>query len=185
MVASQMQRRKPTRQVISMGAVYAGLLSAILFLSACGGGSSGGGGGGGFAGTYIGPATFNLSGGGVSESTTGAQQIVISGDNTVSVGDPGEPPVGTGALTGKSFTVNVPGSFANQPGIVCTGTVVVTGTVNGNTITGTFSSVQFVCNGIPISVTGNFSAQRTQAGTTSRTRPGVMELFRSGILELN
>lgn len=158
------------------------LLSFALLLSACGGGSSSGGGGtaadGGMstgggapagggssvAGTYVGPGTIAGSAGGETQTISGAIQVVISQDNSVAFGAAGEAPVGTTTLnaSGDGFTVNVPGSFLNDDEIACSGTLVIAATISGNTITGTVTNSDLVCNGLPVTgVTGNFTANRT------------------------
>lgn len=133
----------------------------MLTLSACGGGSSDGGGGGNFAGTYVGSADITVSAGGMSQTFSGAQQLVVAGDDTVSVGLPDNPPVATGQLNGDEFTVNAPAALLNRPGLSCTGTVIITGTIQGDTAAGSVSSSQAACNGVPVTVAGSHSAQRT------------------------
>lgn len=158
------------------------LLSILLALGACGGGSSSGGGDSGesvdsasngtddsagapssIAGTYRGTGTATVSGGGFSETVTDAIQITISEDDTISFGEPGEPPVGTASVNrnGDSFSISVPGSYFNEPGLDCSGSVIVTGTVSGDTITGDINSSDASCNSVPITITGSFNLEKT------------------------
>ncbi len=155
------------------------LLSILLSLGACGGGSSSGGGDSGgssgsasedsagelssIAGTYRGTGTATVSGGGFSETVTDEIQIKISEDDTISFGEPGEPPVGTASVNrnGDTFSISIPGSYFNEPGIDCTGNVIVTGTVSGDTITGDINSSDASCNSVPITITGSFNLEKT------------------------
>lgn len=134
-----------------------------LVLNACGGGSSDGGAGGSFAGTYNGVTTLTVSGAGVSETTSGTIQIVIDGQGNVTVVDPETDTSVTGTLDGNQFTVAIPGPFLNEPGFTCSGTINVSGTVSGDTITGMISSSGLTCNGVPIQATGPFEAARAPA----------------------
>lgn len=185
--------------------LYSCLLATFLLLGACGGGSSSGGGesggvtesasdsggtsdtggtsGSGIAGTYVGPATATVSGGGLSDTATETVQITISKDNTIAFGEPGQPPVGTAVVSsdGESFSINVPGSYFNEPGFQCDGKLGVAGTVQGDTITGSISSAGVTCNGIPFTITGNFDLQRVAAGAQSRASGGLLRSLRSAI----
>lgn len=169
--------------------IYGCLLSVLLLLGGCGGGSSSGGGetnggddsGSDIAGTYVGTGTATASGGGFSETVTGPIQITISSDNKVAFGEPGEPPVGTTTLnaSGDGFSMSIPASFFNQSGIECTGTLNVTGSVSGNSITGDIAGSGVTCNGIPFTITGSFDLEKTQAGSQSRGSAGLLEGLRS------
>lgn len=185
--------------------VYSCLLATFLLLGACGGGSSSGGGdsegvtesasdaggssdaggtsGSGIAGTYVGPATVTASGGGLSETATDTVQITISKDNTIAFGEPGQPPVGTAVVKsdGESFSINVPGSYFNEPGFQCDGKLSVAGTAKGDTVTGSISSSGLTCNGIPITITGNFNLEKVAAGSQSRVSGGLMQSLRSTV----
>lgn len=163
--------------------LYSCLLSTILLLTACGGGSSSGGGESDgetasetgetsntsttpvsdIAGTYVGTATVTASGGGLSETGSAPVQITISENNSVAFGKPGEPPIGTTTLntSGDAFEISVPASFFNRSGIECTGTLSASGTVNGGAITGAIASSGVTCNGIPGTVNGSFSLDKT------------------------
>lgn len=181
------------------------LLATFLLLGACGGGSSSGGGesegatesasdaggtsdtggtsGSGIAGTYVGPATATVSGGGLSETVTDTVQITISKDNTIAFGEPGQPPVATAVVNsdGDSFSISVPASYFNESGLECGGKLSVTGTVKGNAITGSISSSGVTCNGIPITITGSFNLEKVAAGSQSRASGGLMQSLRSPV----
>lgn len=189
--------------------VYSCLLAVLLLLGGCGGGSSSGGGesngvtqsaggqtqdGNGessvpvedIAGVYVGTVTATASGGGLTETVTEPVQIEISEDESVAFGEPGEPPVGTTSVSadGDAFSVTVPGSYFNEPGLQCTGNATVSGTISGDTITGDISSQNVVCNGIPITVTGDFNLTRTDAGTRARAPAGILKVLRSVVSDL-
>lgn len=138
------------------------------------------------AGTYVGTGTATASGGGLSETVAGPVQITISENGSIAFGEPGSPPVGTGTLntSGNTFALAVPASFFNEPGLECTGTLNVDGNVNGNTITGNLTGSGVVCVGIPITVTGDFSLQKTGAGAQARASGGLMTLLGSAIPDI-
>ena len=100
-------------------------------------------------GTYIGTANTRLTSPQGSTPVLGSIQFVVAPDNTVSVGNPGQPPFGQGTLNGNTFTAVAPGSIANSPGISCGGTIAFNGTISGPSMNGTVSSNRFVCNGVP------------------------------------
>lgn len=114
------------------------------------------------------------------------EQTIGSDDNTVSFGAPGQPPDGSAKLSsnGNQFTINVPASTLNEPGFTCTGTLIVSGTINGNTTSGTFSSSALVCIGIAGTVTGNFSAEKTGAGSQSRIQQDLTSVVGTTIRRL-
>lgn len=161
--------------------VFISLVAMIV--SACGGGSSGGAGGAHLAGTYNGLATVTLSAPGVpSETDTGTIQIVVDAEGNVTT-DPGTSFAGTGTLDGNKFTTTVPARFLNEPGLTCTGAIIINGTISGDTMTGTFSSSGLTCNGIAIQLTGTFEANRAaaSAGVLQRTGPAVLENLRDTV----
>lgn len=185
-----------------IAALSTGIVLAAV-LAACGGGSSSGGGtsetgevagdaagsgsGGGtgnaFAGTYNGFAKATLSAKGLPpENISGTIQIVIDDKGNVT-SDPGISESGTGKLKGNSFTATVPGNRFNQPGVTCSGSMLVKGTISGNTIIGTLSGNALTCNGILIQVQGTYSATRVAAGAASRSAAGgtVMEAVRGSM----
>lgn len=165
------------------GAMAVMVVAALL--TACGGGSSSGGGGSGnqFAGTYNGFATLTLSAPGVPpETISGTIRIVVDDRGNVTT-DPGSSAPGAGRLNGNSFTATVPGAQLNEPGLTCTGSILVKGTLSGDNVTGTHSGNALVCNGIPIQVNGTYSATRPAAGAASRAPVGtsVMEALQESI----
>lgn len=166
------------------GALVAGIAFALT-LGACGGGSSSGGAGGSesFAGTYNGIATATLSAPGLPPDTfSGSIQVVIDAQGNVT-SDPDTFAPGTGKLDGNMFTVTVPGSSFNRDGVSCTGAILIDGTISGDTINGTLKGSGFACNGIPISMTGTYSAARAAPGVQERTSsgPSVMGLLRKAV----
>lgn len=183
------QQRRRSTGAIRLVSWMAGIGLALMLIG-CGGGSSSSGAGTGpgetgpapgspapssggtagnrFAGTYNGFATVTLSAPGVpAETITGTIQIVVDAQGNV-VSDPGSGASGTGRLNGNSFTVTVPGARFNQAGVACGGSMLVRGTISGDTIDGTIAGDKLVCNGIPIQMNGNYSAVRAAAGTASR-----------------
>ena len=155
-----------------------------FLLTACGGGSSGGGGGApaSFAGMYGGIATITLSAPGMApETIRGSIRFEIDGQGNIT-SDPGTDFSGTGTLNGNRFTVAVPGSSLNQPGLRCTGAFVFTGSISGNTIDGSISVSGFVCNGVPIQVSGTFQAARLPAQGRQPIGGSLMESVRGAIL---
>lgn len=144
----------------------------MLLLAGCGGGSDGGG--PSFVGTYIGTGEFTLSGAGqtISQDNLGIQ-FDISPDGVVRVSDPGQPPYAEGPLTGNTFIIIAAGSVLNTPGVSCTGTFTFNGTISGNTMTGTVSSNNLTCNGIPFTVTGSFTATLQPQGQARIGVPGT------------
>ena len=115
-----------------------------------------------FAGTYDGLATITLSARGVPpETISGTIQFVIDARGNVT-SDPASSASGSGRLKGNSFTVTVPGARFNQPGLRCSGALLMNGTVSGNTITGTFAA-----SGLSHTVAG--SAARALAGAPAVT----------------
>lgn len=146
------------------------LMTALLAvaLAACGGSgksSSGGGGSatGGVAGTYNGIATVRLSSPaapGSGENVTGTIVFVIDSSGRVTT-DPGTPFQGSGRVNGRALSALVPGRAFNDTGLSCSGGIRFQGSINGPTISGTISSTNdFGCNGVPLSLTGTFRAER-------------------------
>lgn len=76
-------------------AAYGGLVLALLVSAGCGGGGGKSTGPTSHVGTYIGTAHLTATGPGGTASESGAVQFVVSADNTVTVGDPGQPPFAT------------------------------------------------------------------------------------------
>lgn len=176
---------------------YLLVLSLSLSLTGCGGGDSSSGGGearseaaaaagGGaadtrLAGTYTGPASARVSGGGFSESASEMVQVRITDDQRVEFGEPGEAPVARGRLNsdGDRFTVRVPAAFFNQSGVECSGGLAVAGTVNDDVINGDIGGDGVACNGIPFTVSGDFNLSRVPGDTRSRAAGGLLGALRS------
>ena len=157
------------------------LMIIPVLLIGCGGGGSSSGGGGGtpasFAGTYNGFSTATISAPGLAPDTiTGTIQIVIDAQGNVT-SDPNTAFSGTGTLNGSAVTVTVPAATFNQPGVACAGVIVITGTISGNTITGTISARGLTCNGIPFQINGTFEVTRLPAAANVAPPAGatVME----------
>jgi hypothetical protein len=139
----------------------------VMLLTACGGGGGGGGSSSNtelFPGTYRGTVNLTASAGGASVSQSGAAVLVLSPNQTVTVGSfPGSAPV-----VGNEFTLTVPSSTINGANLNCTqGSIVIDGTFAGTTVTGSVSSGSIVCNGAAVSVTGNYTGT-LQAALLSR-----------------
>ncbi len=142
------------------------LVLALLALAGCGGGSSssGAGGGGGVsiqhAGMYLGQGTISATlpvVGSISEPVS--IKLAIDAAGTVTVDPDGDSL--TGAMNGDAFAINLPASSLNEPGLACSGTLTMAGTVTGGTVNGTFSSNGAVCNGLPAQVGGGYTASKT------------------------
>jgi hypothetical protein len=131
----------------------------VVLLAGCGG-HGGGATQPSFVGTYVGTSDLTVSHPPISVSEHGAAiQFVVSPDNTVSVGDPGKPPFGTGTLSGNTFVATAPASVGNGPGVTCSsGSINFNGTISGTTINGTISSSGVICNGLSFDITGTFTA---------------------------
>ncbi len=156
------------------------VVMVALAMAACGGGSSSSGGGIHFAGDYNGIATITLSAPGLPpETLSGPIRIVVDRRGNVT-SDPGTSAPGAGKLNGNSFTATVPGERFNEPGFTCNGSILIKGTLSGDSVTGTISENALTCNGIPIQVNGTYSATRAVAGAVSRAPAGrpAMETLR-------
>lgn len=158
------------------------LVLSVVSLTACGGGSdSGGGGGAQFAGTYNGMATVTLTTPGVAPQTiTGTIQFRIGPDGTVT-SDPNTDFSGTGTLNGNTFVVNLGPQQLTPEGMSCVGSVTLSGKVDGNTITGTFSSAGFSCNGVPFTWNGTFSAMRTPGAAVTVVGDPAIDALRDAV----
>jgi len=161
-------------------ALLASFILAI-FLTSCGGGSSSGG--PQFVGTYIGTATLTLSAPAGSETGENlGVQFVISPNGVVSVSDPGMPVYAEGPLTGNTFLIIAAGSVLDEPGVLmCTGTFTFTGTISGNMMTGTVSSDNLGCNGVPFTLTGSFTATLQAQGSISLPAKGLRDQIRESV----
>lgn len=157
-----------------LSTAFSSLCLVVLFtgiLSACGGGGSSGGGGSDVTGTYNGTATGKISVPGTSvppEPINGTIQIVLNKDGTA-VSDPGTSFSGSGTWSGNQVNISVPASAFNSPGLTCTGTVSITGTISGNVITGTIGGMP-VCSGVRFTFTLTFNVTKTSSATLARSR---------------
>lgn len=136
----------------------------LVIVSACGGGSSSSGVGksaaGALTGRYAGFGEMTLTAPGLAPQVSPfVIIIVINPDNTVIL-DPETPVPGTGTITDNLITAAYPANAANSPGVACTGIIGVNGIVTGGTITGNIGPSTFLCNGIPISVNGAYTASK-------------------------
>ena len=165
------------------------LLVVAMFasLSGCGGGSSGGG-GAGFTGTFDGTIAGVLSAPGTGLAplpVSGAIRIVVNTDGSVdgTVSDSGTAFSARGTRSGSTITIAVPGSSLNSPGLICSGVLTFTGTISGNTITGSFSGT-IVCNGVTIIISGTFGATKTSEATLARgAANGIIQSIRNVVAQ--
>jgi len=130
-----------------------------------------------YTGTYDGTLTITFSAAGLSVTESQAIRITIDGNGLVTIGVP--PSASSNHLPQCGDILNVPSAqlvgntftFSNPPvtclleGYECTFADTGTGTVDGNTITGTYMATQFVCAGIPIQANGTFTATKVQAAS--------------------
>lgn len=138
------------------------LVFLIITLSACGGGTTGGGGtqNSPHVGTYNGTVTLTATAPGVQPvSVSDAIAVFIRQDGTVLLGD-SENIFATGTLDGNTFSVTAAASVVSDD-TSCSGNITITGTAANGTVTGTISSSGVTCRGIPINITGSYSATRT------------------------
>ena len=146
------------------------LISLALLLTACGGGdgdsSSGGGSSSVYTGTYAGSMTATLS-------SPGAPTQEVSGIMAIKIDDAGnvsvllEPSTGTvwatGTLSGDNFTITSPFGFS-EDGIVCNGPATMTGNIQNDQITGTFTgTIACTTQGItiPFTINGTYTVVKT------------------------
>jgi hypothetical protein len=143
-------------------------LGCIAFISACGGGGGDSNSGGGgddstrHAGTYKGPTTINIqiAGSTVSDSFTVTFVINPNGTVTITADESGD--TSTGMVSGDTISWSEDFNFS-EDGVTCTGSASGNGTIDGNTINGSYSSNSIVCNGLPVNITGSFSANMMSA----------------------
>lgn len=159
------------------------LLVLAMMVIGCGGGggSSSTGSEQVAAGTYRGTVNLTVSGGGASASRSGPVVIVVSPDHNVTIGSfPQSAP-----LNGNTFSLTSPASTLNGPGLNCPqGTVTNDGTISGPTINGTVSSNGVVCNGLPISITGTFTATLQTQVPVGGSTVDVTDTMRSAVRQL-
>lgn len=157
------------------------LLVLALMVIGCGGGSSSSTSSEQVAaGTYRGTVNLTVSGGGASTNNSGSIVIAVSPDHIVTIGSfPQSAP-----LNGNTFSLVVPASTLNGPGVTCPqGTMTNDGTFSGTTVTGTVSSNGVQCNGLAISLTGNFTANLAQV-PVGGSSGDVTDTMRSAIRQL-
>jgi hypothetical protein len=143
-------RHRPAGTVVR---ITAGLV-LLGVVAGCGGGGSGST-GSSVAGTYRGTASLTVTTGPASVTEHVPIVVVVSPDNAVSI--EGVPQ--TAPLSGNAFSIVVPAAALAGPGVDCTGgSASIDGTISGTTMAGTISSSQLVCNGLPATVTGTFTA---------------------------
>ena len=136
----------------------------VVAVTGCGGGGGGSSSGGGSAaaGRYVGTGTTTISTPGVaSQTVTGNIGIQVNADGTVARIPEVTGASGSAVLNGNSFTIDIPASLLNAPGLTCTGTLRFAGTIAGNTINGRNAGLNLRCNGRPFTLTGTFTLQRT------------------------
>jgi hypothetical protein len=159
-----------------------GLVVAAWVVSGCGGhGSSSHSTGPSLAGRYVGTAKTVLTGPGSSAPVNGGIEFDVGADNKVTVSDPGQPPFGSGTLNGNAFTVAAPGSAFNGSGVSCGGGVTFNGTISGTSMSGNVSSSGLVCNGLPFTITGTFTATLQAELPTGSTGGGIGQRLRDAL----
>src|SRR5262245_12113116 len=140
----------------------AAVVAALLLLSGCGSSHHDSTGPtqqetGVTPGTYRGPITLTISGGGQSISEQTTIVIVLAADGTVQASD--FPPT---KLQGSSFSTSSSSSVLNDSSLNCTkGTFGINGTFAGQTVSGNLFSNGIVCNAIAFTVSGGYTAQRS------------------------
>lgn len=153
------------------------LLATLMAFSGCstsetssGGGTSGAGAVTGavpssLAGTYTGTATANASALGLSESETVPITIIIDQNGSVTIQSGSDIFPNAAILNGNTFTQSQ--TFNNQDfgSAICSGTLILQGSIDGNgVITATLSSQSVSCNvngiAIPGTVTGSLTAKK-------------------------
>lgn len=153
------------------------LISLAMLLVSCGGGgggdsSSGGGSESIYVGTYTGTQNWTLSSPGIpSKSGTDSLTVVVASNGDVVITD-SEGTQSTGSLTGESLSATGTLGEITVPGANCPATTITyTGTVNGTTITGSFSGAYncTLSTGTKFTVTiaGTFTVTLQSAGATA------------------
>ena len=160
---------------------------AVAITGCGGGGSSSGGGGGaaGVAGTFSGTGTVRVSspsGSGMTISVPYSTVIEIDPNGNVTV-DPDTPYPMNGKLSGNSFAINMPASSLNDAELSCTGSITIHGTCTPNAVNGTISSSGVVCNGVPMAVTGDYTATRVPAGSRAVSPDGLGQSITESLRE--
>jgi hypothetical protein len=159
------------------------VLAAGLALAGCGGSSSNSTSSTSTsqvpAGTYRGTVNLTVSARSASVSQSGPIVLAVSPAHVVTVGSYGSIP-----LAGNSFSVSAPASVLNGPNVSCNqGPLTTDGVFSGTTVTGTVSSTGVVCNGFPMTFSGNYVATLQHAEVPrGGSRDGdVMDVLRDAI----
>ena len=137
------------------------LLALICVACNSGGGSSSTSSSSVAAGTYRGTANLTVSGGGASASQSAPVSLVVNPDQTVTIGSfPGSAPI-----SGNAFVHTVPASTLNGSGLTCPqGNLLIDGKFAGGAVSGGVSSTGVVCNGLGVTLSGDYAATlQTQA----------------------
>lgn len=130
-------------------------LGLLLTLTGCGGGSSSGA--AAFLGTYAVSGTAAADGASTSQPLQSVVVIEDGGNVTV---DPDTPNEFAGTISGNDISATIPGSRLGSPGlqISCTGAAVVAAAAFDTEIRqGSITSTSLVCNGVALSLSGEFS----------------------------
>jgi len=124
-----------------------------------------------FAGSYAGSSTTTLVGPGAPPMTmsqpetivvqpSGAFQMQANGQHSAIRGN-----MAQDMPDGNNFTMHIPASsYFTNSGMTCSGTIVLSGNVSGNSLSGNFfldSADPLFCNGVPMQLSGTFSAAHT------------------------
>ena len=146
------------------------LIALAMLLVSCGGGgggdsSSGGGSSSVYTGAYGGTMTATLSSPGApTQDVSGIFQIKIDDAGNVSVLlDPPSTVWATGTLSGDNFTITSPFGF-NEDGVACNGPATMTGKIQNDQITGTFTgNIDCTTQGvtIPFTINGTYTVVKT------------------------
>lgn len=162
-----------------------------LLIAACGGDSSSGGGtlDSPYVGTYKGAGTATVSTDSRSRSVSDNVTVFVHRDGLVQIGEAESTIYASGPLRGDSVSINQDAATLIDP--ECEGTVVLTGsfssTTDGNAIfRGRWSSQDISCFGVPGTVTGTITVERTSPGArASRVlqtgNPAMLEAFRRAL----
>jgi hypothetical protein len=109
-------------------------------------------------GTYRGTQTLHASGGGQTvPAQSGPIVIVLGDDGTVQVGQ-----YPATHLQGNAFSTTAPYTALNQqnPSLGCTsGNLTANGVFSGQTVSGDIFTTGFVCQGLALTVAGNYTAK--------------------------
>ena len=137
-----------------------------LFLIACGGGGSSSSGGSSnnvdpasVAGIYHGTENTYISYGSASGDISWPLTVSISASGSVQLLIDGAS-FGSGSLSGNKVAFKVPGGVLSIEGEPCTGVLIYTGTIAGNTISGDSEDEELTCKGYNVTYIGKWVAKR-------------------------